>query len=149
MAFLNGLSRVLTTADTYNSLFYNHTTYITTKGKVANIINVKGKVNSARALKFHNISKILKGIGIASSAIMIYQGISNISTGNAAGWDYVDAGVGIVGTVSGALSFAGILTIPGVGQAAALYGWFRLFFELGAEYGPSTWYGEDDNKWFK
>jgi RHS repeat-associated protein len=148
IAFLNGLSRLLTTADIYNSLFYNHKTYITTKGNVANIINAKGKVNSARALNFYRLSNTLKGIGVASSIIMTYQGVSNISTGNAAGWDYVDVGAGVVGVGTGAASFWGII-IPGVGQSVAVYGWFRLFFELGAEYGPSTWYGDDDNKWFK
>ncbi|GHV60469.1 hypothetical protein FACS1894182_15220 [Bacteroidia bacterium] len=52
----------------------------------------------------------------------------------------------IVGSVYG-LNWA-LNMDPIVGQGVAAYSWFRLWFELGAQYGPSTWYGKDDNHWF-
>jgi len=143
------LTTSLTATDTYSSLFHNHTTYITTRGKIANIYRPNGEVNSARAANFARTSRFLKGIGVASSTVMAYQGFHDITTGDAVGWDYTDAAVGSVGAISGALSLARLLTIPGVGEFVAGYSWFRLWFELGAQYGPSTWYGTDDNKWFK
>ncbi|GHV60466.1 hypothetical protein FACS1894182_15210 [Bacteroidia bacterium] len=104
-------------------------------------------MNSARAAKFANVSKVLKITGAAGSGWMAYQGIQNYKDGDAAFWDYSDIGIGLVGLGSGAFSVAGY-SIPVVGQGVAAYSWFRLWFELGAQYGPSTWYGKDDNHWF-
>lgn len=40
-----------------------------------------------------------------------------------------------------------------VGEFVAVYGTVRLvwdvFYDLGAEYGPSTWYGKNDDEWFE
>lgn len=44
--------------------------------------------------------------------------------------------------------FAGRVVFP-VGMALTLYDVATLSFELGQEYGPSKWYGDDDEKWFK
>jgi len=48
--------------------------------------------------------------------------------------------------------YAGV-QIPYVGEFVAVYGTLRLtwdvFYNLGANYGPSKWYGTDNTRWFK
>ncbi len=66
---------------------------------------------------------------------------------------YVDAGVGVMGVIaSGASYFYGV-QIPVVGEFVAVYGAARItwdvFYHLGSQYGPSTWYGTNDYRWFK
>lgn len=91
------------------------------------------------------------GKGLSTGAAVFSTGISyyEIGTGNARPITYVDAGVGTVGLGASASSYFWGVQIPVVGEVVALYGWTRLWMDLGAIYGPSKWYGPDDTKWFK
>jgi len=77
----------------------------------------------------------------------------DIATGNQQPITYADAGVGTMGAIaSGASYFYGV-QIPVVGEGVAIYRTLRLtwdvFFYLGANYGPSKWYGPNGYKWFE
>ncbi len=39
--------------------------------------------------------------------------------------------------------------VPYIGVSLMLKDTYDIFYDLGYNYGPSTWYGDDDNKWFK
>lgn len=39
--------------------------------------------------------------------------------------------------------------VPYVGAGLILNDTYDIFYNLGYDYGPGTWYGDDDNKWFK
>ena len=89
------------------------------------------------------------GAGMFTTGLSYYQ----IANGTASPITYADAGVGTLGLMaSGASYFYGV-QIPAVGQGVAIYGGLRLtwdvFYNLGARYGPSKWFGNDDSKWFK
>jgi hypothetical protein len=47
-----------------------------------------------------------------------------------------------VGTIGLTNAAAGIkaYSIPVVGEGVALYSWCVLWYELGADYGPGTWF---------
>ncbi len=139
---------VLTAEDVYNNFYHNHKTYTTTKGVVKNIYKPNGAVRSARAGQFANISTTVKIAGTAGSALMSAQAGTKIYNGNANIFDYSDFSVGTAGVASGFAELGGY-SIPYVGEFVALYSWGRLWFDLGAKYGPSKWYGDDNNSWFK
>ena len=142
---------VLTAENVYNNYYHNHTTYTTTKGVVKNIYKTNGEVRSARAARFARTSTIVKILGIIGTAFMTVQAGTKIYDGSAIAWDYGDFTVGSVGTVAGTAELMGgtSCAVPGVGEAVAAYAWFRLWFDLGAQYGPSKWYGNDDARWSK
>jgi RHS repeat-associated protein len=142
---------VLTVEDVYNNFYHNHTTYTTTGGVTKNIYKANGTVRSARAAQFATTSTAIKIAGTAGTALMTAQAGTKIYNGSATAWDYGDFMVGSVGTVAGAAELIGgaSYAVPGVGEAVAAYAWFRLWFDLGAQYGPSKWYGNDDTRWFK
>ena len=94
-------------------------------------------------------STTIKIAGTAGTALMTAQAGTKIYNGNATGWDYSDFTVGSIGTATGAAQLLGTATVPGVGEAVAAYAWFRLWYDLGANYGPSKWYGSNDSKWFE
>lgn len=101
----------------------------------------------------YSLSKIGKGVstgsGVLSTGVAYYQ----ISEGNVHPFTYIDASVGTVGLAASIGSYYTGVQIPYVGEFVALYGTFRLtwdvFFYLGNNYGPSKWYGPNDTKWFK
>jgi hypothetical protein len=141
----------LTAEDIYNNYFHNHSTYITTKGVVKNIYKANGAVRSLRAAKFARNSMTLKILGTIGTALMAAQAGTKIYNGSATALDYGDFTVGSVGTVAGAAELIGGVSyaVPGLAEAVAAYAWFRLWYDLGAQYGPSKWYGNDDTRWFK
>ena len=140
---------VLTAEDIYNNYYHNHTTYSTTKGVVKNIYKSNGAVRSARAAQFARTSTAVKVLGTTGTALMTATAGYNIATGNGTVLDYSDAAVGATGLTTGAVTWATGYAIPVVGEAVALYSWARLWFDLGAKYGPSKWYSDDDTRWFK
>ncbi len=148
---------VLTAEDVYNNFGHNHTTYTTTKGVVKNIYKSNGAVRSARAGQFATTSKVVKWTGIVGTAFMTgvatYNIVDDVSHNRSvSGWDIADGAVGAVGLTGAGLSSAGIISNPvgwGIGAGVAIYGWGRLWFDLGAKYGLSKWYGTNDNKWFE
>jgi len=143
---------VLTAEDVYNNYYHNHATYFLKNGTERTILNERGVVrNSYLARNAANISTTVKVLGTTGSALMTAQAGTKIYNGNATAWDYGDFTVGSVGTVAGAAELIGgaSYAVPGVGEAVAAYSWFRLWFDLGAQYGPSKWYGNDDTSWFK
>jgi len=111
------------------------------------------KGGSRARISTYSAAKV--GIGISTGANVITTGMAyyDIATGNHQPITYVDAGVGTMGIIaSGASYFAGV-QIPYVGAAVAVYGAVRVTwdvsFYLGTQYGPSTWYGNNDYRWFK
>lgn len=135
----------------YNNFFHNHTTYFLKNGTERTILNAQREVriNSSLARNAANVSTTVKILGAAGSALMTGVAVHHIRSGKGKAIDYGDATVGAVGTVAGAAELLGLGTIPVVGEGVALYSWGRLWWDLGAEYGPSTWYGDDDTKWIK
>ena len=133
---------LFTAEDIYNNYVHNHTTYKTTRNKTANIYKPNGKFNSDRAAQFAKTSRNVKFLGIFGSAFMTAQAASKINNGyNVTAWDYSDLTVGSTATLVGSAELIGgaSYTIPGFGQAVAAYAWFRLWYEIGAEHGMSTW----------
>lgn len=98
-----------------------------------------------------NVSATIKVLGTAGSVLMTGIAVNNIRSGNGTALDYRDTTVCAFGTAAGAAELFGgaSYAVPGVGEAVAAYSWFRLWFDLGYQYGPSTWYGTDDTRWFK
>jgi len=139
----------LTAEDVYNTFGHNHTTYTTTRGITKNIYKANGTVRSARAAQFASSSTVVKVLGTTGSALMTATAGYNIATGEGTILDYSDATVGATGLTAGAITWTTGYAIPGVGQGVAYYSWLRLWFDLGENYGPSTWYGNNNNKWFK
>jgi len=84
------------------------------------------------------------GTGIA--AYQLYKGTQTTMT-------LPDFLVGTAGVLLSARKYFYGKEIPVVGEAIMLYGIGRTtwdtFFWLGQKYGPSTWYGYDNSKWFK
>ena len=132
------------TALDYSANFYsnlhNHETYKTTSGEIKNIFKANGSIRSARAARFANLSKWIKGLGFATSLLttgysgyQVYDkwqdgggGIDGIS--NIDGWDAADLVVGSAGLTASAAILLGSNPIGWgiVGTAAVLYGSFRL-----------------------
>ncbi|MFZ5940102.1 MAG: hypothetical protein ACOYXB_05970 [Bacteroidota bacterium] len=140
---------VLTAEDIYNNYLHNHTTYFLKNGTERTILNESGVVrNSNLAKNAANVSTTIKVLGTAGTVLMTAQAGTKIYNGNATGWDYGDFTVGTAGSLAGIAEIGGY-AVPGVGEAVAAYSWFRLWFDLGAKYGPSKWYGDDDTRWFK
>ncbi len=143
----------LTTEGAYSTLLHNHTSYTTTNGLTKNIYKANGRIRSARARGYANASKTLKYIGEVGNVVTTGMSYYDIAKGDSQPITYVDAGVGTMGILaSGASYFYGV-QIPLVGEVVAIYGTLRLTwdvsFNLGIHYGPSTWYGDNDNKWFE
>ena len=112
------------------------------------------KGGSKAKITTYSLSKVGKATSLGSGIITTgyaYNDIINNQNTNPV--TYVDAGVGTAGILSSAASYYAGVQIPYVGEAVAIYGTMRLtwdtFFYLGANYGPSKWYGTDDTKWFK
>ncbi len=108
---------------------------------------------SRAGIKTYNFSKL--GGKISAGAGLVTTGMSyyDISNGDTSPVTWADATIGTAGVISsGAYYFNGI-EIPFVGEVVAAYGALRLSWDygyyMGSYYGPSTWYGTNDNKWFK
>mgnify|MGYP006434874799 CR=1 FL=1 len=148
---------LLTAEDVYNNFVHNHTTYTTTQGVTKNIYKANGALRSARAGQFATASKVVQWTGITGTAFMTgvatYNIVDDVSNNrNVSGWDIADGSVGAVGLTGAGLTSVGIISNPvgwGVGAGVATYSWGRLWFDLGAKYGPSKWYGTNDYKWFE
>lgn len=139
---------VLKTENVNNNYDHNHSTYTTTKGVVKKIYKANGDVRSARAAQFARTSTIVKTLGNVRTGLMTTTADYNVYIGNATALDYGDFTVGTFGLMGTGSSYAGC-TIPVIGEGVALYSWGRLWFDLGANYGPSKWYRDDDTRWFK
>lgn len=124
--------------DIYDGYIHNHTTYVTTRGKIANIYKPNGKVNSLRAAQYANLSRFVKGVAIGGSIISvglssysIAESISNDQTPEAL--DIADVSVGLLGLGSTALVSAGIISNPvgwGIGLGVTIYGAGRLIYDI-------------------
>jgi RHS repeat-associated protein len=101
----------------------------------------------------YSVSKIGTGISTGAGAISTYMAYNDIVKGRQQPITYVDAGVGTAGLVGTYASYFHGIEIPVVGEFVAAYGALRLGWDVGFwagyNYGPSTWYGTDDTKWFK
>jgi hypothetical protein len=126
--------------------------------------NVKGQISpkvyspawgggSTAQIKTYNVSKI--GAKLSGTASVFGTGLAyyDIATENTTPMTLPDAAVGTVGS---AAYFAEVLygiETPVVGEAVAIYGAMRItydvFHALGSSYGPSTWYGKNDFKYFE
>lgn len=154
----------------YSDIFHNHETYITTKGKIRPIYKTAPKtgkqlgVLSDRAGKFARLSKGLQIVSFAGGAVStglsgynVYDSWSKGESINTV--DAINTGVGtiaVVGTFVESLMKKGVVKsgvlkfcVSKSNIVTSLYSWTSMWFELGAEFGPSKWYGDDDMKWFK
>jgi RHS repeat-associated protein len=89
------------------------------------------------------------GAGAVGTGFAYYQ----LTNGSSNTMTLSDATVGTIGFINSVAPYFGGAEIPFVGEGVAVYGTLRLtwdtFFWLGQKYGPSTWYGTDETKWFK
>jgi len=152
--FINWGLAALTVEDMYNNFLHNHTTYETTKGVVKDIFKANGAVRSERALQFARLSTAVKIAGDAGSLLTTLNAVNNINKGDGnAILNWSDASVGSAGLLNSSAGWIGsklgLSSIPIVGEGVAIYSWARLWGDIGYNYGPSHWYGDDDTKWFK
>ncbi|MFV0377646.1 MAG: hypothetical protein ACK5JD_10145 [Mangrovibacterium sp.] len=94
-------------------------------------------MRSLRAAEAARTSTNLKIFGVAGSALMMAQSGTKIIKGKAAPIDVLDFSVGSAGFTSGIVEL-GRYNIPYVGQGIALYGWTRLWLDIGYNYGISA-----------
>lgn len=141
---------VLKTENVNNNYDHNHSTYTTTKGVVKKIHKANGDVRSARAAQFARASMTIKILSTTGSVLTTAQAVTKIHNGSATAWDYGDFTVGSVDTVAGSAEIIGgaSYVVPELGETVAAYSWFRFWYDLGAQYGPSKWVGNDDTRWF-
>jgi len=101
----------------------------------------------------YSVSKVGTGVSTGAGAISTYMAYNDIIKGREQPITYVDAGVGTIGLAASYASYFHGVEIPVVGEFVAIYGALRLSwdvgFYMGANYGPSKWYGTDNTKWFK
>lgn len=141
---------MFTVEGAYSSLLHNHETYKTLGGKIKNIYKANGEVRSAYAQRFARTSKVLRFVGNFGGAFCTGLAYYDIYSGNDnSPIRLLDAGVGTTDLFFIARSRFGYSAVPIIGKDAAVYYFWRLAWELGAEYGPSTWYGNDDSKYFE
>ena len=111
------------------------------------------KGGSPARIATYSVYKIGGAVSFGSSVTTTANSYYDIATGQQQPITYVDATVGTAGIMSSVASYYAGIEIPYVGEAVAVYGTLRLtwdvFFNLGANYGPSKWYGDDDIRWFK
>jgi RHS repeat-associated protein len=111
------------------------------------------KGGSVANITTYSISKLGTGISAGANVLSTYLAAQEIANGNSSPVTYVDAAVGLTGVLNSAASYYTGKEIPIVGEFVMFYGVMRttwdVFFYLGQNYGPSTWYGTDNTKWFK
>ena len=108
---------------------------------------------SVAEITTYSISKLGKGVSTGANVFSSYLAVQEIANGNSSPVTYVDATVGFTGVLNSAASYYTGKEIPIVGEFVMFYGVMRttwdVFFYLGQNYGPSTWYGTNNAKWFK
>ena len=97
----------------------------------------------------YSISKVGKGLSTGVSVVTTGIAYYQIANGTQQPITFVDATVGTIGLSAQIASYYSGIAIPYVGEFVAVYGTVRLFWDLGQSYGPSTWYGTNDYKYFK
>jgi hypothetical protein len=75
--------------------------------------------------------------------------VNEIFNGNLHTIIYLDAGVGTVGLCNTLAPIVGGSSVPLIRKIAAHYSWARFWGDLGYNYPVSTWFRNDDTKWFK
>ncbi len=98
---------------------------------------------------FLNSVKSLEPVGNVASTVTTGIAMYRIYSGDTQLINYIDATVGSVGLSAQIASYYSGIEIPYIGEFVAIYGTLRLFYDLGQTYGPSTWYGKNDYKWFE
>jgi len=91
--------------------------------------------------KLYSVSKVGSGVSLGADVYLTYNAYNNIFSDQGAGLiDYFDAGFGTAGVMNSTKGLLFGSSIPVVGEVVALYGIFRLtwdvFWDLGAQYGP-------------
>ena len=126
------------------------------RGKFSPGYYESGWLKGNQYVKSKNIYSVSKmGIKISNYANVVTTGVAyyDIATNNQNLFTLTDATVGTAGTMTWIASHYAGVQIPVVGEFVAIYGTLRLTwdvsFYLGYYYGPSTWFGSDNNKWFK
>ena len=108
---------------------------------------------STARITTYSVSKIGTGVSTVSGAVCTYMAYNDIIKGKDQPITWVDAGVGTIGLGTSISSYFTGVKIPYVGGFVAIYGAVRLTWDVGCymgeNYGPSTWYGTNDYKWFK
>ncbi len=101
----------------------------------------------------YGLSKIGTRVSTASGAVSTYMAYNDIIKVKDQPITWVDAGVGTVGLGASISTYFTGIEVPVVVEFVAIYGALRLSwdvgFYMGANYGPSKWYGTDNTKWFK
>lgn len=101
----------------------------------------------------YSVSTFGKAISGGSTLLSTGMSYYDIATDNASPITYADAAVGSAGTMALAANYFYGVEIPVVGEAVALYGIMRLAWDISYDYGrtngPSTWFGDNDFKYFE
>jgi hypothetical protein len=117
------------------------------------LYNSGWKGGSRAQITTYSVSKLGQSLSMGAGAITTGMAYNEIYNGSPQPITYVDAGVGTAGVLSSVASYYTGVQVPIIGETVAIYGTLRLvwdtFFYLGANYGPSKWYGDDNTKWFK
>ena len=123
-------------------------------GQISPKIYTSGWQGGSRAgIMTYSFSKLGKAVGNGSDVLGTGIAYYQIAKGTAQPITYVDASVGTVAVLTTGASYFYGVQIPVVGEFVAIYGALRLTWDvsysLGAQYGPSKWYGTNNTKWFK
>jgi len=101
----------------------------------------------------YSISKIGSKVSTGAGIITTAMGYDEIIYGNPTSKTFFDTGVGTVGGINAIMPFIGYKSIATIGEATSIYGLLSLSWDIGfysgQNWGPSTWYGYDNTKWFK
>jgi hypothetical protein len=135
-----GLSFASFGTGVYADYLHNHKTYTTTGGQTRSIYKANGAYRSARAAQFGQMSKFVKGLGVAGAVVSTgYSGYKVVNqyqaggVGNINPLDATDVGVGVIGIGSTILTGVGLISNPigwGIGIGVTLYFGGRLVYDL-------------------
>jgi hypothetical protein len=124
----------------YSQYVHNHTTYTTTKGIIKNIFKANGEIRSARAARFANASRMVRGVAVIGSVLstgystlQVYDQWDDGGIQNVNGWDATDAGVGLLGLGATGLAYFGLISNPvgwAIGAGVLIYSGSRLAYDL-------------------
>jgi len=142
-----------TAESAYTQFIYDELNYRTKRGKLKRVYTNKGIVRSDHAKRKVKLTKTLRGVSDAGTAIAAGYSWYQIGQGDHSFLTVSDALIYSAGTINSLAGYYSGTQIPGVGAFVAFYGTCRLvtdvFYDLGNEYGPTTWFGRDDSRLFK
>jgi hypothetical protein len=124
----------------YADYLHNHKTYTTTAGETRSIYKANGKYRSANAARYGQMSKYIKGLGVAGAIVSTGYSANNVynqykagGVGNINPLDATDVGVGVIGLGTTGLVAVGLVSNPVgwvIGIGVTVYFGGRLIYDL-------------------